>query len=124
LTGRIDLQQKAEKLLQAFAGNMERYPAGYSFSMLALQMAIGPVRQIVIAGRRDDERTKAFLAAARQKYCPLDVVSINDPEGKLGELAESVKDKTMLAGKATAYLCENFSCQAPVTDLEAFQQLL
>lgn len=124
LTGRMELREKAERLLKAFAGNYEHYPAGYSFSMLALQMAIGPVRQIVIAGRRDDERAKAFLAAAREEYRPFDLISLNDPNGKLGDIAEAVKDKTMKGNDVTAYLCENFSCQAPVTELEAFKLLL
>ena len=29
-----------------------------------------------------------------------------------------------LDGKATAYVCENFACQLPVTEVEAFRKLL
>jgi uncharacterized protein YyaL (SSP411 family) len=124
LTGRVDLREKAEQLLQAFAGGIEHYPMGYSFSLLALQLVVGKVREIVIAGKTDDERTKSFLQAARQEYDPFSFILVHDPDGPLGSIAEAVKDKQMQEGQVTAYICEGFACRAPVTELDEFRKQL
>ncbi|GAA4707423.1 DUF255 domain-containing protein [Brevibacillus fulvus] len=116
LTGRMDLRDKAETLLQAFAGSIEEYPIGYSFSLLALQLLLGPVRQLVIAGEREAEQTALMLQVARTDYEPLLFVAVHEPDGGLAELSEAVRDKRPLEGKVTAYLCQNFSCQSPVTE--------
>jgi hypothetical protein len=42
----------------------------------------------------------------------------------LSSLPEYVKDKSLVGGKAAAYVCESFSCQAPVTEAVALIKLL
>ncbi|MFY0545389.1 thioredoxin domain-containing protein [Brevibacillus sp. H7] len=122
LTGRTELGEKAEQLLKAFAGGIQHYPIGYSFSLLALQLATGRVREIVIAGKAEDEWTQSFLQVVRRVYDPFALVILHDPAGPLGTVAEAVKDKQMQAGEVTAYICEHFACQAPVTYLERFRE--
>lgn len=121
LTGRSDLRDKAERLLTTFAGSINQYPIGYSFSLLAMQLLLHPVRQVVIAGPRDDERTQAFLQETRSGYAPFTVTVLHDPTEELGSMAEVVRDKVMQGGEVTAYICENFACRAPITDREQFQ---
>ncbi len=116
LTGRLDLRGKAEKLLEAFAGGIQHYPAGYSFSLMAIQLLTSPVKQIVIAGEKADPQVESFLQASRTGYQPFRFVQLHDPTGKLASIAESVADKDLVNGKSAAYVCENFSCRAPVTD--------
>ncbi|MGD8189348.1 thioredoxin domain-containing protein [Brevibacillus ginsengisoli] len=118
LTGRKEFQEYAEKLLHAFGGDIEHYPIGYSFSLMALQLAMNPPSQVVIAGERASEITRKMAAAVRVEYNPLRVVLIHDPKGNLASLAPMAQDKTMVNNKPTLYLCENFACQEPVTDLE------
>jgi uncharacterized protein len=121
LTGRSDLRDKAERLLTTFAGSINQYPIGYSFSLLAMQLLLHPVRQVVIAGPRDDERAQAFLQETRSGYAPFTVTVLHDPTEELGSMAEVVRDKVMQGGEVTAYICENFACRAPITDREQFQ---
>jgi uncharacterized protein YyaL (SSP411 family) len=124
LTGRLDLRDKADRLLQTFAGGIQHYPPGYSFSLMALQLAFGQVREVVIAGKAGDDRTMSFVRAVREMYDPYAFVILNDPDSGLADIAESVKDKQMQGGEVTAYICENFACQAPQTDLQRFRDQL
>ena len=39
-------------------------------------------------------------------------------------MAPFLKDQTAVGGKTTAYLCQNYACDLPVTDLESFKKLL
>lgn len=124
LTGRQDLAEKAERLLRAFAGGIAHYPPGYSFSLMALQLLVSSTQQVVIAGRADDEQTQAFLSAAQTGYHPYSFLVLHDPGHPLGEMAPAVHDKQMQGGQVTAYICENFACQAPITSLEEFRQAM
>lgn len=122
LTGRQDLGEKAGRLLQAFAGGIAHHPPGYSFSLMALQVLVTSIRQIVIAGRAGDEQTHAFLDSAKKEYDPFSFLLLHDPDQPMGEWAPAVKDKQMQANQVTAYICENFACQSPITDLGHFLQ--
>lgn len=124
LTGRNDLRDYGEKLLQAFAGSIQNYPIGYSFSLLALQHAVNPPSQVVIAGTHENPTTQEMIQAAGEEYHPLRVILHNDPAGQLARLAPIVQDKEMKENQPTAYVCENFACQAPITDIQALTAVL
>ena len=38
---------------------------------------------------------------------------------RLAELAPETEEQRSLAGRATAYVCRNFACLAPTTEIEA-----
>jgi uncharacterized protein YyaL (SSP411 family) len=42
----------------------------------------------------------------------------------LGEKNEAVRAMSMIKDKSAAYVCENFTCKAPVTDANALADLL
>jgi uncharacterized protein len=42
----------------------------------------------------------------------------------LGEKNEAICAMSLVEGKPAAYVCENFTCKAPVTDPKALRELL
>lgn len=121
------LSQKADELLQTFAGAAERYPGGHAVLLTALDFAVAPQMEIVIAGDPYREDTKQMLAAIRQRFLP-HAVTILIPDGEEGERVREtiplVADKRALGGRATAYVCEGFSCQSPTGDSKELEDLL
>lgn len=91
---------------------------------MTIQLASSPVKQIVIAGEKTDPQVESFLQTSRRGYQPFWFVQLHDPDGELANVAESVADKGLVNGKSAAYVCENFSCQAPVTDPAQLAALL
>ena len=88
--------------------------------LVALDFQRGPSRQIVIAGKPGAPDTDAMLQAARKPFLPRGVVLLADGGAGQEFLAAHVelfKDMKRLDGKATAYVCENFACHLPTTDL-------
>ncbi len=72
----------------------------------------------MIAGEKDANDTKALLQEVRRHYLPDTVLLLADEdEGQkyLGEKLEAIRAMKKVDGKAAAYVCENFMCQAPVT---------
>lgn len=121
------LAQRAEEQLRAFTGTVDRYPAGHALFLSAVDFAMGAPAEIVIAGQADAPETQAMLAAVRGRFMPNTLV-ILVPTGMEGEEVRAaipmVQDKLPLGGRTTAYVCENFACQAPVADVEELEELL
>jgi len=127
ITADTQMEEKAEALARAFAGDVRQAPQAHTQFLLALDFLHGPTREIVIAGKPGAADTKALVDAVRKKYLPNTVVVLR-PEGKdadrIGALAEYTRNQSMQNGKATAYVCENYHCKAPVTDPGKLDALL
>ena len=119
--------KRAASVLQAFDATLQRAPLALPEMLVALDFQAGPTRQIVVTGTRDAPDTAAMLKAARRPFLPDSVVLLADNGASQEFLASHVdffKDLQPLAGKATAYVCQNFACQLPTNDLTAMQKLL
>ena len=119
--------RRAARVLQAFDATLQRAPLALPEMLVALDFHAGPTRQIVVAGTRDAPDTTAMLKAARKPFLPDSIVLLADGGASQEFLASHVdffKDLQPLAGKATAYVCENFTCHLPTSDLAAMQKLL
>ncbi|GAX88922.1 thioredoxin domain-containing protein [Effusibacillus lacus] len=126
LTGNQQYEKLAERQFEAFSGNVKAYPPGYSHMLMALQFAVYGSKEIVIAGDPDAEDTKKMLEAVRKTFLPNAVVVLN-PMGKEAEVVNQfpfVEGKTAKDGKATAYVCENYSCLSPIQDLTELERIL
>jgi uncharacterized protein len=79
----------------------------------------------VVAGDPEASDTRALLAALREGFRPHDVAHLRDPsDTALPEVAPWTEAHAPREGRAAAYVCEGFACQAPVTDPEALRALL
>jgi uncharacterized protein YyaL (SSP411 family) len=83
--------------------------------------------QIVIAGEREEEGTRALLSEVHRQFAPGRIIILADGgEGQqfLQTALPELDAMRPLDGRATAYVCENFACQAPVTEPAALRELL
>jgi uncharacterized protein YyaL (SSP411 family) len=119
--------KRAANVLQAFNGTLQRAPLARPEMLVALDFQIGPTRQIVVAGTRDAADTAAMLNAVLEPFLPDSIVLLAEGGASQAFLASRVdffKNLRRLTGKATAYVCQNFACQVPTSDLAAMQKLL
>jgi uncharacterized protein YyaL (SSP411 family) len=125
ITADPKLEQKAAAIGKLFSGPLTQSPTGFTQMLCAVDFAAGPSYEVVIAGERGADDTKLMLRAVESLYIPNKVVLLrpaeNDP---ILTLAPYLEANTSRDGKATAYVCRNYACQAPVTDPEAVVELL
>ena len=120
LTGRGELARSAERALTAFGALLNRHPAAFSQLLAAVDfLAAGP-REVVVAGARDDARTRAHLAAIRGTFLPQRVVALADADAP-ADLLPLLEGKHDPAAPARTFVCRHWSCRAPV---EAVDDLL
>ncbi len=121
MTGRSEWEEKASQLSGVFARSIQESPSAYTQWMIGLDFALGPSFEVVISGDPAAEDTQAMLQALRCHFIPNAVILLRPTSPEVPEivrLAEFTKTQTSLNGKATAYVCENFQCQAPTTDIQ------
>jgi uncharacterized protein YyaL (SSP411 family) len=121
ITMRQELEEKAEQAMEIFGKTISSSPTAFSQLLIALDFALGPTKEIVIAGDLRQEGTSLMLHAIRRRFLPGKVLILH-PEGEEGKAIEKiipfVKDQNKISGKAAAYICENYTCKLPTTDVQ------
>jgi len=120
-------EEHAEKTVNAFQPTLSRFPSAMPQMLVALDFSSSKPRQIVIAGKKDTPETRALLTEVHRHFLPKTILLLADgAEGQkyLGEKLEAIQAMSMIDGKSAAYVCENFTCKAPVTDSNQLAALL
>ena len=117
MTGRTDLEERADALSRWAGRQVRSRPTGFTAFLSGVQFALGPAREVVVAGDPDAADTDALVEAVRSVYTPF-TVTLQRPEGTtpLTDLAPFTEAQTPIDGSAAAYVCQNFECEAPTTD--------
>jgi uncharacterized protein len=121
------MAERARKTLDAFTTTLSHFPSAMPEMLVALNYSLSKPRQIVIAGRKDAPETKVLLGEVRRHFLPKTVLLLADgAEGQkyLGEKNEAIPAMSPIDGKPAAYVCENFTCKAPVTEPKQLAELL
>ena len=121
------LEERAKKTIGAFNATLSHFASAMPQMLVALDLSSSKSRQIVIAGKIDNGETKALFREVHRHFLPSKILLLADGvEGQkyLGEKNEAIRAMTMVDGKPAAYVCENFTCKAPVTDPKALGELL
>jgi uncharacterized protein YyaL (SSP411 family) len=122
-----ELLARAKKTVNAFARQLAHFPSALPQMLVALDFLDGAPRQIVIAGDSNAPATKALLAEVHWHFLPNKVLLLADgAEGQryLGVTNEAIRAMAMVGGKPAVYVCENFTCKAPVTGVNKLRDLL
>jgi uncharacterized protein YyaL (SSP411 family) len=75
----------------------------------------------VIAGKTDSEDTEKMLTAIQKIYAPGKVLLFRPDESgspEITKLAPFTEFQKSIDGKATVYVCEDYACKAPTTDIQ------
>jgi uncharacterized protein len=119
---------QGEKTIHAFAGQIRRAPSSFSRMLVGVDWLRNAPKQIVIEGRTGAPDTLALLAELNSHFIPRKVVILADggPGQKyFGDQLEFFRTiGSSSAGAARAYVCQNYSCRLPTTDVVQFAQLL
>ncbi len=126
MTGCQDFDGAAARALRHFASKLASQGVTAPRMLAAQMLAMGPGRQIVLAGEREDPAMRPMLAQIRKRFLPETAVFLLDAKSResLEKHASSLAAMHPMDGKPTAYVCENFTCQLPVTDPAALAELL
>ncbi|HEX8316895.1 thioredoxin domain-containing protein [Longimicrobium sp.] len=117
LVGDERYSRVARRVLQSLADTMARVPAGFGHLLSALDFHLATPAEVAFVGTPGEAETDAMLRVVGRAYLPNTVTALRRAdEGGDEELIPLLRGRTAREGRATAYVCERFACQQPVTD--------
>jgi uncharacterized protein YyaL (SSP411 family) len=118
-TGEPAYRQRADDYLRPLADVMTQHPQAFSHALLALDFALSASKELAILGSPSAADTRALLEVVNARYLPTCVLACAAPDDAPALAAiPLLADRPLKDGKATAYVCENFTCYAPVNTPE------
>ena len=114
LLERNDLTEKAKRLFESTGTLLAQYPSGFGRLLEGIDFYLGPSKEIAVV--TVGEEGHSFITAYRKRYLPRTVIAA----GETGTVA-LLRNRPAINGKPTAYVCENMTCQRPVTDVVEFE---
>jgi uncharacterized protein YyaL (SSP411 family) len=106
---------------------MARQPLAFGHLLCALERAISRPQEIVVIGDPAGDSAQALWAEVRRRFLPNSVLAGAASDAVARAAADVVPllaDRVQMRGLPTAYVCENFACQMPVTDSAALARQL
>jgi len=128
---RADFKKAAEKTLKSFVPKIRQNPEAFTQMLVTMNFALAKPVQIIIAGSVDDNGARDMLKKIRSMSIlgsipgmTIFLVSSDADRTKLKKyfsFIESIKQKD---GRATAYVCKDYTCSQPVTTVDMLLNLL
>ncbi len=123
LTDNKQWYDKAYNSIMLFSKKLSAQPYAMPQMLCALDFALHKPMQIIISGEKNAFEVREMLAEVHKRYIPgkiLIFANVKSSSGLMPFLANIVSD----SDKATAYICENYACKLPVSNITEFSRLL
>ncbi len=119
LTGRTDYLEAASRTLAATKAAMQRMSAATGQLLIALDLSRGPTHELVLIGGTDQQANTAALRLLHQTFLPRSLLAYrsHNQQPTTGPLQTLFTSRPSQNNQPTLYICENFSCQAPIIGL-------
>jgi uncharacterized protein YyaL (SSP411 family) len=115
-------RREATRVILTLKEAMAQQPTGFGRMLTALHTLLCPSQEVAIIGDPADQATRALLAEVRQRYLPVTVLALKEPDAET--MLPLLAERGLVNGQPAAYVCENYACKLPVTTPEALAQLL
>ena len=118
LTGESTHAARAAEVFAAFSLRLNSQGRGLPMMAAALSMSRASPEQIVIVGPAESPETAALWQAAQRRHRPFATMLLLEPgeqQASVARLVPWVGAMTVRDGQPAAYVCRNFTCDAPTT---------
>ncbi|KAF5425602.1 hypothetical protein C5S42_10230 [Candidatus Methanomarinus sp.] len=126
ITGNEELTTYAVKNFLAFGKQLEQNPLAYTQMLCGVDFYLSSPLQIVIVSQTRKE-AGAFVAEINRHFVPNRILLLVDSDVTVDELTDLIpliRNKVAIQGNPTVYICENFTCKTPITNLDDLKQAL
>jgi uncharacterized protein YyaL (SSP411 family) len=122
-TERTEWVERVEPVLCTTQDLMVRHPTAFACWLQAADLAIGPIQQIALIGPRFAPEALEMVDQIWCTYRPRSIFAATTLQAKTNGPG-LLRERGMIQGKPTVYVCEGFTCQMPVTEPLALRQQL
>jgi uncharacterized protein YyaL (SSP411 family) len=119
-TGDDRYERFAVTTMRLAAAQASRYPQGFGRLLSALEFHLFPTKEVALVGPRGSD----LEACVTRRYLPNTVVALSEISSADAADVAFLSEKEAIDGSPTAYVCENFTCQRPVTSVRELKDLI
>ena len=125
LTGDPSYDDRAATALRSAREIMQQFPSAAGHWLGALDFYLVRAKEVVIVGKPGDTATRNLTREVYKEFLP-NRVFVGAENGTLSGNIDLplFEDRKMIAGRPTAYVCENYVCLLPVNDPAELAKLL
>ena len=109
----------ATGILRLVSSQIRRFPGAFGKVLSALEFYNAPVKEIVVIG----DKGNVLADFLWEEFIPFKVTVVAEDSSDSSYLG-LLEGREMVDGKPTAYVCENFTCQVPATDVDSLRDQL
>jgi hypothetical protein len=125
LTAEGDYEKYAIESIRPLLEVLGRAPTAFGHMLNALDFYIGPQSEVALIGEMGNEGLNGMLRAVHTGYNPNKVIAASAPnDAEAAQYIPLLADRPQVKGRATAYVCRNYVCEAPTTDPAEVSRLL
>jgi uncharacterized protein YyaL (SSP411 family) len=117
LTGEADYVRRAVTVFRLIAKPIQSYPSAFGRALSALDFHLSAPKEIVILGEREAPDTKALKIEVWKNFLPNKVVVQASPSATR-QAIPLLEGRSFVDNRATAFVCEQYTCKRPVTEPE------
>lgn len=115
-----EYREMADTSFTSFGSQIQSMPQALTQFLVAADFGHSRTKLILIAGRNDNSRVQAMLREVHAPFNPVKILLLADDEDGQGLLASHApfyRNISMIGGMAAAYVCEDYTCGLPTSDL-------
>ncbi|HEX6185229.1 MAG TPA: thioredoxin domain-containing protein [Pyrinomonadaceae bacterium] len=119
LTGNENYRRRAVNVLRLVRDAVERYPSAFGYALGAFDLYLSTPKEVVLVTGDDEGNAQRLRREVWGRYLPNKVVAeTRGDDAGAAELVPLLRERTAAGGRATAYVCERYTCLQPVNTPE------
>lgn len=118
LTASMTFKETADRQMAFIAGTIKDYPAGYSFSLIALSETIYPPIDLICASAEENIGEKIRNFVRENSLSANILIKTNKNSALLAETAPFTADYPVPESGTRYYICKNGACMPPKSRLD------
>ena len=124
LTDSDHFRNLAVSVFREVADSIRKYPSGFGYALSGLDFLLSTPKEVAIIAA-EQSSLNTFVRAAWDRYLPNKVVAsvLSEDSAAIGSVV-LLQNRNLVQGKTAAYVCQNYTCKEPVTEIAAFAEQL
>ncbi|MFD1039757.1 thioredoxin domain-containing protein [Virgibacillus byunsanensis] len=118
-TGETSYLDKLEEMYRTFYADIKQVPSASTFFIQSLLLTEHPTKEVVVLGNDN-----SFISRLQEEFLPhITLLASNNAEN-FKNISPFAAEYKQIDQETTVYVCENFSCQQPTTDIDKALQMI
>ncbi|WP_369801959.1 thioredoxin domain-containing protein [Oceanobacillus sp. Castelsardo] len=118
LSGKTSYLDKVEEMYYTFFNDINRMASASPFFLQSLQLMEYKTKEVVVLRNMDDDNGIQLLRDVQSDFLPNVVFLIGETPEDFSEVAPFATEYKQIGNETTVYICENFSCRQPTTNMD------